>query len=75
MARCRDAYRPAPSFEIKGRARQLAYLNCPDKIMVALANEYGAYRPLPSRAYLMEVVERRRAGRTIERPETIQVRA
>lgn len=61
--------RPAASHEIKAHARALAYLDDANKIMVALANEYGAYRPLPSRAYIEEIVARRRAGLRLDRAE------
>jgi hypothetical protein len=59
MANVTVAYRPAPWHEIKHRARQFAYLNDPDKIMVALANEYGADRRMPSRAWIESVVAER----------------
>ncbi len=62
MADFKANYRPAPSHEIKAHARSLAYLGTVDKIMAALANEYGSDRPLPSRAYIQEVLERRAAG-------------
>lgn len=75
MADCRTSYRKAPSWEIKQRARALAYLNDTNKIMTALANEYGVDRPLPSRAYIDEIVERRRAGLSFKRRDTIEVAA
>jgi hypothetical protein len=69
MANSAERYRPAASHEIKARACALAYLGDANKIMVALANEYGAYRPLPSRAYIEEIIARRREGRSLARPE------
>lgn len=63
MADRTERYRPARSQEIKAHARRLLYLGDVGKIMVALANEYGANRPLPSRQWVAAQLEARRTTR------------
>lgn len=71
MARISTAYRKCASWEIKARARSLAYLNDANKVMVALANEFGVDRPVPSRVYIQEAIDKRRAGLSRVRADTI----
>lgn len=59
MARTNTHAKPASLGEIKNHAKRLAYLRAADKILVALANEYGAYRKLPSRASIEAMLEER----------------
>ena len=50
MTQRKFSYKPAPLSVIRARARQLTYLRDSSKILVALANEFGVDRTLPSRA-------------------------
>jgi hypothetical protein len=49
--------------DMRRHARRLAYLGAVDKITAALANEYGTYRKLPSRAFIEQVLFERNAPR------------
>lgn len=60
MARTSTLNRPASMAEIKAHAKRLAYLRSPDKILAALANEYGADRPLPSVSFLNRTIDERK---------------
>lgn len=53
--------RRANMADIRRHARTLAYLGSADKIMAALANEYGTERPLPSRSTIQAIVDARAA--------------
>jgi hypothetical protein len=45
--------------DIKIYARKLAYLRSTDKMMAALANEFGTERTLPARAWLQQCIDDR----------------
>lgn len=55
----RWAYRPAPIDEVKRRVDGLLYLGTVEKIMAALAYQYGADRKLPSRAFIQDKLNHR----------------
>ncbi len=54
----RTPYRPTPFVMIKAAVPRFAYLRTTDKVLAALANEFGADRPMPSRAYIQSVLDR-----------------
>jgi hypothetical protein len=49
--------------EVKRRVDHLLYLKTADKILTALANEYGADRQLPSRAFIQDKLNQHNAPR------------
>lgn len=55
----RWARKPEPFEEIKRRVDALRYLGSVEKIMNALAYEFGADRKLPSRTYIQERINQR----------------
>lgn len=50
--------------EIRAQAKRLAYLGSPDKVLAALANEFGADRKMPSRATIQNIIETRKPSWT-----------
>ena len=57
MARGTILHKPASSNAISAQAKRLAYLGSPDKVLAALANEFGADRKMPSRASIQRLIE------------------
>lgn len=55
----RWARKPEPFDEIKRRVDALLYLGTADKIIAALAYEYGQDRKLPSRAFIQDKLNQR----------------
>jgi hypothetical protein len=53
--------RGATMADIRRHAGTLLYLGSADKIMAALANEYGTERSLPSRRSIQEMLDARKA--------------
>ena len=53
--------------EKQAYARRVAYLGSPDKILAALANEFGATVPLPSRKFVETILKIRTKQNTITR--------
>ena len=59
MADTRSNYISARPADIRRYARSLAYLGSVDKMRAALANEFGADRPLPSTKVLQGMLDER----------------
>ena len=57
--------KPATMGEKQAYARRIAYLGSPDKIMAALANEFGTDVALPSRKFVEMVIMERKAQQTV----------
>jgi len=53
--------RRAKMVDIRRHAKSLLYLGSVDKIMAALANEYGSDRPLPAAKVIRDMLAERRA--------------
>lgn len=64
MARGTVIHKPASSNAIRAQAMRLAYLGSPDKVLAALANEFGADRKMPSRAAIQNLIDMRKPSWT-----------